>query len=242
MSWRPIPTLGLLLPMLALVLLCGPSRSGLAQAMPIVPGTEEVEPVAHGDEPHETTPQGGGHGGSHGGDENILAFQPELGLYTVIVFLVLLFVLWFFAWGPLSKALQKREQRMEQAFAEAERARAEAAALLDQHRQQMDQAAEQVRAIMEEARRDARTTAESILQQAQAEAEAVRQRAERDIGLARDHALMEIWTSSADLAATVARRVLSREMTEEDHRRLVQSAIDQLPERPNGHHQGGPVA
>ena len=169
--------------------------------------------------------------------------QPSLALYTVLVFLLLLVVLWKFAWGPLSQALHRREEEMERTLEEAERAREESARLLAQHGQQMAQAAEQVRALLDEARRNAQSAADEIVKKAQAEAEASRKRAEREIGNARDQALAEIWTKTADLAVSVAGRVLARDLNPDDHHRLVQVALNELPEGPpatNG--QGGHTA
>lgn len=194
---------------------------GPAEAVGVTTG----HPAATG-EAHEA----GGHGGGgHGGEANILEPQPTLAIYTLIVFLLLLAVLWRFAWGPLSKALHDREHKLENAFIEAERARNEAAELLEQHRRQMDQVQDEVRKIMDEANRKAQVVYDDRLKQAQADAQATADRAHREIAAAKDEALGEIWTKSADLAATIARRVLPRELNEDDHRRLVQSAIEHLP-------------
>jgi F-type H+-transporting ATPase subunit b len=73
---------------------------------------------------------------------------------------------------------------------------------------------------------------------APAEAEATRQRAERDIASARDQALLELWSKSADLAVTVAGRVLARDLGPDEHRRLIEIATNELPAAPavtNGH-------
>lgn len=173
-------------------------------------------------------------GGGHGGGGNILELQLPLAVSTVIVFGLLLLVLWRFAWGPLSKALDERERHQEDALRQAEHARAESERLLAEHRRLIDQAGDQVRAILDEARRDAESTANGIIERAQSEAEASRQRAERDITQARDQALAEIWTRTADLAVTVAGKVLARELGPDEQRRLAEVAIDALPAGPNG--------
>jgi F-type H+-transporting ATPase subunit b len=178
---------------------------------------------------------GGGHESGGGGSPNILEFKPDLGIATVLVFLILLGILWRYAWGPLAKALHDREHGMEEALHATEHARAEAERLLAEHRAQMAQAAEQVRALIESARNDAQAAADDIVRKAQAEAEATRQRAERDIHTARDQALLEIWSKTADLAVSVAGKVLARQLTPEDHRRLVEVAQAALPATPNGH-------
>ena len=211
---------------------------GLAMALALA-SPSRGQP-AHAPEPAhaapEVAPAGGGHADpGHAGasaEPNILEPQPSLAIWTVVVFLGLFLVLRQFAWGPLSKALHQREEHMEHVLLDAERARNESERLLGEHRKQMAAAADEVRALIEEARRDAQAAGDEIIRKAQAEAEASRDRAQREIGLARDQALVEIWSKTADLAVSVAGRVLSRELNESDHRRLIASAMGELPASP----------
>ena len=177
----------------------------------------------------------GGAAAAHAEAEpDILEFKPSLAITTLIVFLVLLGVLWKFAWGPLSEALAERERKQEETLRLADEARSESARLLLEHKKQMDNAAEQVRQLLDEARRQADVNAQTIVQKAQSEAEASRERAEREIGTAKNQALNEIWSKTADLAVSVAGKVLSKQMTGDDHRRLVEAAVGELPAMPNG--------
>ncbi len=155
--------------------------------------------------------------------------EPSLALWTVVVFVGLLLVLRKFAWGPLLKALHEREAHLEHVLLDSEKARNEAEALAEKHRKELAKAADEVRALIEQARKEAQISADSILQKAQAEAEASRHRAEREIAGARDQALMEIWSKTADLAVSVAGKVLTKELGESDHRRLVEVAMSELP-------------
>jgi F-type H+-transporting ATPase subunit b len=228
MSRQPILALELLL---ALALAFG-SSAARAEAPK---ATEKVNAA--------TTPAGaahtaeGPHGAAnpHGGEEaepDILEPQPKLAIWTLIVFGLLFLVLRKFAWGPLAEALHHREEHLEHCLLETERARNESERLLAEHRRQLEQATEQVRALFDQARREAQATADEIQKKAQAEAEAAKLRAERDIATARDQALNEIWNKAADLAVSVAGRVLSKELSPDDHRRLVDSAIGALPAAP----------
>ncbi len=190
---------------------------------------EAAAEEAHGREAHDSR----GHA-----EPNILEFKPSLMVSTLIVFTLLLLILWRFAWGPLSVALAERERQQEETIRQAELARSESERLLAEHRKQMDETAEQVRKLLEEARRQSDANAQTILQKAQAEAEATRERADREIGSARDQALAEIWQKAADLAVSVAGKVLSRELSHDDQRRLVEVATHELPASPagtNGH-------
>jgi F-type H+-transporting ATPase subunit b len=176
-------------------------------------------------------------------EPNILEFKPSLAIATLVVFLLLMGVLWKFAWGPLTTALHDREERMRLTLEETERARADADRLLAEHRLQMEQAGEQVRSLLDEARRTALVNADSIVKKAQGEADASRDRAVRDIASAKDQALQELVTRSADLAVGIAGKVLDREIRPEDHARLIAEAMAQLPAAPaNGHANGGPRA
>ena len=167
---------------------------------------------------------------------NIMAIQSPLALWTVVVFGLLMIILGRFAWRPLIRAMHERESHLEQVLLDSERARNEAEAIAANHRKQLAGAADEVRALIEQARKEAQVSADSIIKKAQAEAEASRDRAEREITGARDQALMEIWSKTADLAVSVAGRVLEKELGDSDHRRLVEAALNELPS--NGQERG----
>lgn len=223
--------LTLALGLLGMALLLGiPAHAQTNEPAP--PAANEPAAPATADHPataHEA--EGEGH---EGGGGNLLELRLPLAVSTVIVFIGVLLVLWRFAWGPLSKALDEREHHQEETLRQAEHARSESERMLAEHRALIAQANDQVRAILEEARRDADHTANEILQKARDEAESAKQRAERDIVQARDQALSEIWTRTADLAVNVAGKVLSREIGPDEQRRLAEAAISELPAMPNG--------
>ena len=227
MLQRTIPALGLL----ALLLAFGPpSRPVFAQQK--AKDHDAPAQKAEGEPAKAADGQAARGPGSPG--SNIMEPQSPLAIWTLLVFIGLMLVLGKYAWKPLIKALHERETHLEQVLVDSEKARNEAEALAAQHRKELATAADQVRALIEEARKEAQTSAASILQKAQAEAEASRLRAEREIAGARDQALMEIWSKTADLAVSVAGKVLSKELGESDHRRLVEVAMGELPANGQG--------
>jgi F-type H+-transporting ATPase subunit b len=174
---------------------------------------------------------------------NPMKIEPTLTIWTVIVFVSLLLLLSRFAWKPLARALHQREEHLEHCLLQTEKARNESEELLAEHRRLMAQADDRVQAMIDKAQKDASATAEEIVKSAQAEAEAARDRAQRDIATARDQALAEIWSQTANVAVSVAGRVLARDLSADEHRRLLDLAIKELPASPvssNGH--GGPHA
>ena len=170
---------------------------------------------------------------------NPLEVKPawRSGLWSF--FVLLLFVLGRFAWKPLLAALHNREQHLEHVLLETERARNESEANLAEHRKLMARAGDEVRGILDKARQEAQATAEQLVKQAQGEAELAKQRAQRDIASARDQALAEIWEKTADMAVSVAGRVLSKELTDTEHRRLLDAAIQELPAATASNGHGG---
>ena len=170
------------------------------------------------------------------GEPNPREPQPALSIWTLVVSSGLFAQLGRVAWKPLLAALHQREHHLQHVLEETERARNESESLLAEHRRQMARAADEVRAVLDKARQDAQATADHMIKVAQDEAEAAKQRAQRDIASARDQALAEIWQTAAETAVRVAGRVLSTELTADDHRRLLDAAIRELPAAgANGH-------
>jgi len=180
-----------------------------------------------------------GHG-EHGEKTNPMKSEPTLAIWTLVVFIGLFAVLGKFAWKPLIQALHKREAHLEHCLQQSEKARDDAEKLLAEHRKLMEQTDDKVRDLLFQAQRDAQANASELLKQAQTDAEATRQRAQRDIESARDQALAEIWNQSANLAVSVAGRVLDKQLDENDQRRLLDAAIAELPAAPNGR-EGAPA-
>lgn len=233
MPRHPIQALGLAA--LALTLTLGPGplrRAATAQEHAAPDHAAEMTPT-------EAADVAAGHGAE--GEKNILEPQPSLAIWTVVVFVGLLLVLRQFAWKPLLAALHSREEHLEHVLHETEKARNATEELLAEQRRRLADAEGQMRAMIDEARRTAQTTADDITRRAQDEADAAKKRAERDITTAKDQALSEIWSKTADLAVSVAGKVLGRSLGEDDHRRLIDQAVgevDATRAAANGH-QGG---
>lgn len=200
----------------------------------------EAEP-GHGAAPaaHDSAPA---HGGEGVAKSNPMEVQPSLALWTLVVFLGLFFILGKFAWGPLSAALHHREEHLEHCLLQTEKARNESEHLLAEHRRLMAQADDRVRALIDKAQKDAHASAEQIVKQAQSEAEAARDRAQREIVTARDQALAEIWSQTANVAVSVAGKVLSKQLNDDEHGRLLDLAIKELPAAAHANGSGGASA
>lgn len=161
----------------------------------------------------------------------LLNIRWDLGLWTIVVFVLLFFILKKAAWGPMLEGLHKREQSIRGAIEDAQRAKDEAQRLRDQFQQELDKSHETVRGILDEARRDAQHTTDEMVAKARTEIQAERDRLRREIETAQEQALQEIWNQTAHLAAMVSTKAIRRQLTADDHRRLVDDALTELNQR-----------
>ena len=72
----------------------------------------------------------------------LIEVNPGLMIWTIVCFLITLFVLKRYAFGPIQKTIDERRERIRQSIEEAERAREEARRLLEEHKSLMGQALE----------------------------------------------------------------------------------------------------
>src|SRR5947207_139712 len=94
-------------------------------------------------------------GEEHEPDRNPMAFDPDLAIFSAVIFLLLVAILGKFAWPTIVAALDERERKIADNIAAAEARHEEAKQLLAAHEAKLTAAAGEVRALMEEARRDA---------------------------------------------------------------------------------------
>ena len=158
----------------------------------------------------------------------IFELRGDLGIWTLVVFGGLFFILSKWAWKPILDGLHKREAGIKTAIAEAENLRTESAKLKEQLGAEMAKASEKVREIMEEARRDAQHLTEEMIGKARTEISAERDRLYRELRLAQDGALKELWDQAANLAALISTKAIRRELSPADHTRLLDEALAEL--------------
>jgi len=157
-------------------------------------------------------------------------FAGDFGnaLWTVIIFVLVLVVLGKFAWGPILKGLQARESFILESLEKAKKERDEADARMKLYEDKLAQARTEVTAMVDEGRRDAEVVKRKILEEARQEAEKERERTKREIQLATDTATKQLYALSARMATDLAGRIIGKELTPQDHERLIAESIHEL--------------
>jgi F-type H+-transporting ATPase subunit b len=158
----------------------------------------------------------------------LIEVVPGLMIWTLVSFGITFFVLRRYIFGPVQNAIDARRERIRQAIEEADKARAEARGLLEEHRSMMQRARGDAEEILAEARR----IAESQRERMRDELEADRQRRIEDttkqIEAETRRALEQIRTEVAELTLEATTKVTGKVLTDEDHRRLIDDAVREL--------------
>jgi F-type H+-transporting ATPase subunit b len=157
-------------------------------------------------------------------------FDINLGLsvWTTLVFLTLLGILWKFAWGPILQAVQDREDGIQGTLDQARDEREEAAKLLAEHRQQMNDARRQSQQVIAEGKEAGERVRQDIEEKARVEGDALIERARESIEREKDAALDELRKESVDLALAAAAKLVQESLDEKKDRELVMGFIDEL--------------
>jgi F-type H+-transporting ATPase subunit b len=157
-------------------------------------------------------------------------FDINLGLsvWTTLVFLSLLGILWKFAWGPILEMVQAREDGIQGTLDQAANEREEAAKLLAEHRQQMADARRQSQQMIAEGKEAGERVRKDIEEKARAEGDAMIERARASIEREKEAALDELRKESVDLALAAAARLVQASLDEQKDRELVMGFIDEM--------------
>ncbi|UCF19605.1 MAG: F0F1 ATP synthase subunit B [Gemmatimonadota bacterium] len=177
------------------------------------------------------------HGEGAGGG-GLFAINPGLVIWTWVIFLILLFVLRKWAWGPILGALEARERRIQEALDGASRERDEATRLLEQQRKLLDESRDQAQQILADGRKAGERMRSELLEEARRQREQIVGNAKEDIERERDQALEVLRREAVNLSISAAGRVLELEVDSSENRRLVEEYLEDLA-RESGREKSG---
>jgi F-type H+-transporting ATPase subunit b len=151
---------------------------------------------------------------------------PSLAIYLVNFLLVLL-LLYLFAYKPILRLLDQRAERIRESLEAADTARQEAASSQEAIQEQITEARREGQRIMDQAREASERFRTEEMDKARQEAEAFVERAKEDIARERDTALQEVRASFGDLAITAAERVIRSSLDRQAHEGLINQVLEE---------------
>ena len=158
----------------------------------------------------------------------LIEVVPGLMIWTLITFgLAFAFLKWK-VFGPVQAAIDARRQRIREAIEEADKARAEARKLLEEHRAMIQGAKGDAEQILAEARRVGDSQRERMREELEADRQRRLEETSKQIEAETRRALEQIRAEVADLTLIATGKVTGKVLTDEDHRRLIDEAIGEL--------------
>ena len=158
----------------------------------------------------------------------LIQVTPGLMIWTIVCFLITLFVLRRFAFGPIQKAIDERRERIRQSIEEAEHAREEARQLLVEHQKLIGRAKTDAEEILAEARRIAEANERRMREELETDRQRRLEETRKQIEAETRRALEQIRLEVVELSLLAATKVTGKTLDDSDHRRLIDEAIAEL--------------
>jgi F-type H+-transporting ATPase subunit b len=158
----------------------------------------------------------------------LLTVNTGLSAWTIIIFLIVFAILAKFAFPKILGAVEAREKHLEELAEAAERDRAEAAALVEEHRRLVDETRGKVQEALGEARNTAEKMRSELMDQARREHDELLARGRAEVANERAAMLEQVRRDAAELAMRAAERLVRRSLDSDDNRRLVQEYLAQV--------------
>ena len=162
------------------------------------------------------------------GGGNILTPNGGLMVWTIVIFLILLFVLSRYAFKPITAAVQAREKALEDAIEGAKRDRDEAAKLLDEQRRHLEASRDEGQKIVAAARAAAEEVRLGLLEAARTQQQEILERAKQEISRERDDAIADLRREAIDLAILGASKVIEKNLDDKSNRDLIEKFLTSL--------------
>ncbi len=162
--------------------------------------------------------------------EQLVQFDPGLIFWTWTTFFAVLAILAWKAWRPMIRALDKRQEGIHNALEAADKARRESEELTAKVEEQIRESRRQAQEILADTRMAAEKVRGELEEVAKRKADELVEKARDQINAERDRALREVRTTVVDLSLALAGKVLERNITSEDNRRLVEESLQEIGE------------
>jgi len=155
---------------------------------------------------------------------------PESGtiVWTAVIFLLLMLVLYKIAWKPILAMLEEREHMITESLKAAEQAHRDAEKSSEKHRQIIEEATKEAQKIILEARRTAEKMNDEMSQRAQLEAEQIIERAQKELDAGRDKILQEMRDLAVELSMAATENLIAQKLSKEDHQAAVNEALKKI--------------
>ena len=152
-----------------------------------------------------------------------------LTVATLVLFALFAIVLGKFGWGPLLKIIEEREKTVRDTVEGAHKANAEAATLLEKHKEMVRETLKERDEILKRSMKEAEQLKAELVEKARSEGEQLVKRAKDQIEREKSLAIQELRKEVADIAVEAASKIVKSSLTPDAQKKLVSDYIANLP-------------
>jgi len=160
--------------------------------------------------------------------EKLLSLDPGLMIWSIVNFLIFLFLLVKFAYKPIQKAISTREQSLNDAIKNADEANKRANEMLAETERKFADATKEMNQLIERGKQ----SANEIIQKAKDEAEKIRQekieQSVKEIELAQEKAFKDLKKEIGNIVVLATEKLLEEKLNPEKDYKLIEGYIQKL--------------
>ena len=162
--------------------------------------------------------------------QDLVTLVPWTFVATICNLFLQIYLIKRFLFKPVNEMLEKRRSMADAQIQDAIKAKDEAQAMKAEYEQNMADAKNKANEILTSAQKTASVQSEEMLKEAAAQAAAIKAKAEKDIAQEKRKAVNEIKDEIGGMAMDIAGKVIEREISEEDHKKLIDEFIANVGE------------
>jgi F-type H+-transporting ATPase subunit b len=162
---------------------------------------------------------------------SLIDVVPGLMVWTVITFLIVLYVLRRFAFRRIQGLIDQRRDRIREALDEADKARSEARELRELTAKEREQAKADREQILDDARRQSQRLAEQARERADADLKEALEKNREELAAENQRLREQIRRDVVELTLFAAERVTGKVLDQEDQRRLIEETVEEADVR-----------
>lgn len=161
----------------------------------------------------------------------LLDVSTGLVFWSAITFLLLLFLMKKFLWGPLIENLDRRETMINDAVKKAEETQQKSEEALKDYNKKLAEAREEVRQIVAAGKESAEKVKADILEEAGKKSASLLEKAKKEIAAERSDAINQIKQVVVDISILAAEKMLKRNLNADDQIKLIEETMQGMEKK-----------
>ena len=159
---------------------------------------------------------------------DIISVNLWLILISLLNLVILFLIVKKFLFKPVKRVLEQRQKEIDDRYAKADEANAEAQRSREDWQEKLDGAQAQADAILQDATESARRRGDTLVAEARNQADSIIRTAQNEAELERQKAAAGIKQEIVEVSGALAEKLLEREINQQDHRALIDSFIGEI--------------